>query len=65
MATNRLAADEGSPQEGWLDALRQIARSGLFWRTFVLLAGLAIASVISVFAAYRLLERAPPEQRLA
>jgi two-component system osmolarity sensor histidine kinase EnvZ len=65
MASKRPAADEGSPQEGRLEALRQIARSGLFWRTFLLLAGLAIASVISVFAAYRLLERAPPEQRLA
>ena len=65
MANKRQAADESSPQEGRIDALRQIARSGLFWRTFLLLAGLAIASVISVFAAYRLLERAPPEQRLA
>jgi two-component system osmolarity sensor histidine kinase EnvZ len=65
MASKRLAADGSSPQEGRIDALRQIARSGLFWRTFLLLAGLAIASVISVFAAYRLLERAPPEQRMA
>ena len=65
MASKPLAANESSLPERRLDALRQIARSGLFWRTFLLLAGLVIASVISVFAAYRLLERAPPEQRLA
>ncbi|MBM3408989.1 MAG: HAMP domain-containing protein [Betaproteobacteria bacterium] len=58
-------ADDPSAREGRLDTLRLITRSGQFWRTFLLLAGLVIASIVSVFAAYRLLERAPPEQRLA
>ena len=48
-----------------LSPIQRIARSGQFWRTFLLLTGLVTASVISVFAAYRLLERAPPDQRLA
>ena len=65
MASKQLAADESPRPDRRFDALGQIARSGLFWRTFLLLAGLVIASLVSVFAAYRLLERAPPEQRLA
>jgi two-component system osmolarity sensor histidine kinase EnvZ len=40
-------------------------RAGFFWRTFLLLTGLVIASVVSIFATYRLLDPAPPEQRLA
>ncbi|MFM8557085.1 MAG: hypothetical protein ACKODG_13060, partial [Betaproteobacteria bacterium] len=65
MGISSSRADAPSAREGWLDTLTLITRSGQFWRTFLLLAGLVIASIVSVFAAYRLLERAPPEQRLA
>ncbi len=37
----------------------------LFWRTFGLVALLIVASFVATLAAARLLERAPPEQRLA
>ena len=40
-------------------------RISLFWRTFLLLAALIVASLVTVLAAIGLLERAPPEQRLA
>lgn len=39
--------------------------AGYFWRTFALFAGLILVSVLAIFASYRALERAPPEQRLA
>ena len=65
MGISPSGVDDPSAREGWLDTLRLITRSGQFWRTFLLLAGLVTASIVSVFATYRLLERAPPEQRLA
>jgi two-component system osmolarity sensor histidine kinase EnvZ len=65
MANNANGGDGSGPSRRGLDSIQRIARSGQFWRTFVLLTGLVTASVISVFAAYRLLERAPPDQRLA
>lgn len=40
-------------------------RFGLLWRTFLLFAALIIAGVLGIFAAYRLLESAPIEERLA
>lgn len=46
-------------------AALETLRAGFFWRTFLLFAGLVIASVVSIFASYRLLDPAPPEQRLA
>lgn len=39
--------------------------SAYFLRTFFLLAGLVVACTIAIFSAYRLLDDAPPEQRLA
>jgi two-component system, OmpR family, osmolarity sensor histidine kinase EnvZ len=40
-------------------------RIGLLWRTFLLFAALIVAGVLGIFSAYRLLESAPAEQRLA
>lgn len=51
-------------QTRWREALETL-QAGFFWRTFLLFAGLLIASVIGIFASYRLLDSAPPEQRLA
>ena len=70
MYSSRMASNNDDPatvgrSRAGLGSIQQIARSGQFWRTFLLLTGLVTASVISVFAAYRLLERAPPDQRLA
>lgn len=40
-------------------------RIGLFWRTFLMLAALIAASLAATLASVRLLDPAPPEQRLA
>lgn len=40
-------------------------RVSLFWRTFLLLAALIIASLVATLLVQRVLEKAPPEQRLA
>lgn len=40
-------------------------RAGFFWRTFLLIASLVLASVLAIFASFRLLDPAPPEERLA
>ncbi len=65
MANNTDDAAHAGRARPRLGPIQRIARSGQFWRTFLLLTGLVTATAISVFAAYRLLERAPPEQRLA
>lgn len=46
-------------------AARRPRPISLFWRTFGLVALLIVASFVATLAAARLLERAPPEQRLA
>jgi two-component system osmolarity sensor histidine kinase EnvZ len=48
-----------------LRRLATAAGSAYFLRTFLLLAGLVVACTVAIFAAYRLLDDAPPEQRLA
>ena len=65
MASESRLNEEASVGNDSLRSIRAITRSAYFWRTFLLLAGLVTASVVAVFAAYRLLEHAPPEQRLA
>lgn len=49
----------------WIGRLASAVGSAYFFRTFLLLAGLVVASTIAIFSAYRLLDDAPPEQRLA
>jgi len=61
-----MSADQTLPDRRfrWAAALDTL-RAGFFWRTFLLFAGLVIASVFAILASYRLLDPAPPEQRLA
>jgi two-component system osmolarity sensor histidine kinase EnvZ len=62
--TTDLRPDPVAVPRRWSSALETF-RAGFFWRTFALFAGLVIASVLTIFMSYRLLDPAPPEQRLA
>jgi two-component system osmolarity sensor histidine kinase EnvZ len=56
---------QGTGQRLRLRWLAIWAGSATFFRTFLLLAGLVLACGVAIFATYRFLDDAPPEQRLA